>query len=99
MQGQGHITPTISLLVRPSFPMMTITYSMITTMMSCLVAPVCVEVANQSNLSLHHSSPHLRHGYVGPAEVLVVEYSLALRALFLSLRDPVLGLSAALAPL
>ena len=49
--------------------MMTITSSMM--MMSCLVDPVSAEVANQSNLGLQHSST-LGHGYVGPAEVLVV---------------------------
>ena len=38
-----------------SFPMMTITSSMMM-MMSCLVDPVDVEVANQSNSGLQHSS-------------------------------------------
>ena len=44
--------------------MMTITSSMMM-MMSCLVDPVSVEVANQSNSGLQHSSTH---GYVGPAD-------------------------------
>ena len=52
--------------------MMTITSSMMMMMMSCLVDPVGAEVANQSNSGLQHSST-LGHGYVGPAEVLVVE--------------------------
>ena len=43
------------IVVRPSFPMMTITSSMIM-MMSCLVDPVSAEVANQSNSDLQHSS-------------------------------------------
>ena len=42
-------------VVRPSFPMMTITSS-IMMMMSCLVDPVGAEVANQSNSGLQHSS-------------------------------------------
>ena len=42
------------IVVRPSFPMMTITSSMM--MMSCLVNPVSAEVANQSNSGLQHSS-------------------------------------------
>ena len=42
-------------VVRPSFPMMTITSSMMM-MMSCLVDPVGAEVANQSNYGLQHSS-------------------------------------------
>ena len=42
-------------VVRPSFPMMTITSSMMM-MMSCLVDPVSAEVANQSNSGLQHSS-------------------------------------------
>ena len=37
--------------VRPSFPMMTITSTMMM-MMSCLVDPVGAEVANQSNSDL-----------------------------------------------
>ena len=40
---------TSNYVVRPSFPMMTITSSM---MMSCLVDPVGAEVANQSNPGL-----------------------------------------------
>ena len=55
-------------VVRPPFPMMTITSSMMM-MMSCLVDPVGAEVANQSNSGLQHSG----HGYVGPADVLAVE--------------------------
>ena len=47
------IDPMFSDVVRPSFPMMTITYSM---MMSCLVDLVGAEVANQSNSGLQHSS-------------------------------------------
>ena len=43
------------IVVRPSFPMMTITSSMMM-MMSCLVDPVGAEVANQSNSGLQHSS-------------------------------------------
>ena len=43
-------------VVRPSFPMMTITYSMMMMMTSCLVDPVGAEVANQSNSGLQHSS-------------------------------------------
>ena len=39
-------------VVRPSFPMMTLTSSM----MSCLVDHVGAEVANQSNAGLQHSS-------------------------------------------
>ena len=42
-------------VVRPSFPMMTITSSMMMTM-SCLLDPVGAEVANQSNSGLQHSS-------------------------------------------
>ena len=45
----------IRYVVRPSFPMMTITYSMMM-MMSCLVDPVGAEVANQFNSRPHHSS-------------------------------------------
>ena len=43
-------------VLRPSFPMMTITPSMMMMMSSCLVDPVCAEVANQSNSGLQHSS-------------------------------------------
>ena len=43
-----------AVVVRPTFPMMTITSSMM--MMSCLVDPVGAEVANQSNSGLQHSS-------------------------------------------
>ena len=42
-------------VVRPSFPMMTITSS-IMMMMSCLVDPVGAQVVNQSNSGLQHSS-------------------------------------------
>ena len=42
-------------VVRPSFPMTTITSSMMM-MVSCLVDPVGAEVANQSNSGLQHSS-------------------------------------------
>ena len=42
-------------VVRLSFPMMTITSSMMM-MTSCLVDPVGAEVANQSNSGLQHSS-------------------------------------------
>ena len=42
-------------VVRPSFPMITITSSMMV-IMSCLVDPVGAEVANQSNSGLQHSS-------------------------------------------
>ena len=42
-------------VVRPSFPMMTITSSMLM-MMSCLIDPVSAEVANQSNSGLQHTS-------------------------------------------
>ena len=42
-------------VVHPSFPMMTITSSMMM-MMSCLVDPVGPDVANQSNSGLQHSS-------------------------------------------
>ena len=48
-------TMVMIVVVRPSFPMMTITSSMMM-MMSCLVDPVGAEVANQSNSGLHHSS-------------------------------------------
>ena len=58
--------------------MMTITSSMMM-MMSCLVDSVGAEVSNQSNLGCS-TLPHSGNGYVGPAEVLVVESSLALRA-------------------
>ena len=52
---------------------MTITYSvMMLMMMACLVDPVGAEVDNQSN-SACNTLPHSWHGYVGPAEVLVVE--------------------------
>ena len=45
------------IVVRPSFPMMTITSSiMMMMMMSCLVDPVGAELANQSNSGLKHSS-------------------------------------------
>ena len=47
-------TDYVVVVVRPSFPMTTITSSMM--MMSCLVDPVGAEVANQSNSSLQHSS-------------------------------------------
>ena len=44
---------TIVVVVRPSFPMMTITSSMMMMMMmSCFVDPVGAEVANQSNSGL-----------------------------------------------
>ena len=44
-------------VVHPSFPMMTITFSMMMMMMmSCLVDQVSAEVANQSNSGLQHSS-------------------------------------------
>ena len=43
-------------VVRPSFPMMTITSSMMMMIMSCLVDPVGAEVANESNCGLQHSS-------------------------------------------
>ena len=71
-QTVGHFCQalnTTNVVLRPSFPMMTITYSMMM-MMSCLADPVGAEVANQSNSCLHHSSS-LPHEYVGPAEVLV----------------------------
>ena len=41
-------------IVRQSFPMITITSSMM--MMSCFVDPVGTEVANQSNSGVQHSS-------------------------------------------
>ena len=41
------------IVVRPSFPMMTITSSMMM-MMSCLDDPPGMEVANQSNSCLQH---------------------------------------------
>ena len=56
-------------VVRPSFPMMTITSSM---MMSCLVDSVGAEVANQSNSGLKRSST-FGHGYVGPVEAMLGE--------------------------
>ena len=62
----------VRVVVRPSFPMMTITSSMMMMMMSCLVDPLGAEVANQSNSGLQHSS-HSGHGYVGPVEALVGE--------------------------
>ena len=48
-------------VVRPSFPMMTITSSMMMKIMSCLVGPVGAEVANQSNSGLQHSSTYSGH--------------------------------------
>ena len=48
------------------------TMMMMMMMMSFLADPVGAEVTNQSNSGLQHSST-LGHGYVGPAEVLVVE--------------------------
>ena len=49
-------------VVRPSFPMMTITSSMMMIMMmSCLVDHVVAEVANQSNSGLQHSSVMIAH--------------------------------------
>ena len=52
--------------------MMTITPSMMM-MMSCLVDPVSVEVANQSNSGRACSTlSQSGHGCVGPAEALVV---------------------------
>ena len=59
-------------VVRPSFPMMTITYSMMM-MMSCLVDPVGAEVANQSNSGLQHSSTFGAWIYVRPVETMVGE--------------------------
>ena len=53
--GVSNIISVILYVVRPSFPMMTITSSMMM-MMSCLVDPVGAEVANQSNSGLQHSS-------------------------------------------
>ena len=53
--GVSNIISVILYVVRPSFPMMTITCSMMM-MMSCLVDPVGAEVANQSNSGLQHSS-------------------------------------------
>ena len=58
-------------VVRPSFPMMTITFSMML-IISCLVDPVGAEVANQSNSGLQHSST-LGAWVCGPVEVMVVE--------------------------
>ena len=49
-------SPAWSYVVRPSFPMMTITSSMMMMIMSCLVDPVGAEVPNQSNSGLQHSS-------------------------------------------
>ena len=49
------MTSEHKVVVRPSFPMMTITYSMMM-MMPCLVDPVGAEVANQSKYGLDHSS-------------------------------------------
>ena len=71
------------LVVRPSFPMMTITSSMMM-MMSCLV-----EVANQSNSGLQHSSTF--GAWVcraGRGDGGRVKSRCASSALFLSLRDP-----------
>ena len=54
--------------------MTTITYSMMMTIVSCLVDPVGAEVANQSKSGLQHSSTlGTLVLYVGSAEVLVVE--------------------------
>ena len=51
-ESEQHVYLTV---VRPSFPMMTITSSMMM-MMSFLVDPVSAEVANQSNSGMQHSS-------------------------------------------
>ena len=76
-------------VVRPSFPMMTITSSMMMTM-SCLVGHVGAEVANQSNSGLQHSSTLgawvCRPGWGAGGRV---KFRFASSALFLSLRDPV----------
>ena len=74
--GVSNIISVILYVVRPSFPMMTITSSMMM-MMSCLVDPVGADVANQSNSGLQHSS------------TLGAWVCRASNALFLSLRDPV----------
>ena len=54
--------------------MMTITTSMMMMIRSCLVDPVSVEVANQSNSGRACSTlSQSGNGYVGPAEALVVQ--------------------------
>ena len=52
--------------------MMTITSSMMM-MITWLVGPVGAEVGNHSPIQACSTLPHSGHGYVGPAEVLVVE--------------------------
>ena len=67
--------PPCETVVRPSYPMMTITYSimmMMMMMMSCLVDPVGAEVAI-SPIRACSTLQHSGHGYVLPAEALVIE--------------------------
>ena len=54
MDFTGIVFFNLLVVVRPSFPIMTITSSMMM-MMSCLVGPVGAEVANQSNSGLQHT--------------------------------------------
>ena len=61
----------ITVVVRPSFPMMTI-ISLMMIMTSCLVDPVGAWWLISPILACS-TLPHLGHGYVGLAEVLVVE--------------------------
>ena len=95
LEGGGNIRT----VVLPSFPMMTITSSMMM-MMSCFVDPVGAEVANQSNSdmqAMQHSSTLgawvCRTGWGAGSRV---KYRFASSAHFLS--PAILFVSAVLAP-